>query len=103
MNAPWTRRNFLHASCLGAAALARTSPAQDIRKSRPDADSRPLDIGSTRQLFHDDLLLDLALSQNVRRTLNPPHRIQRVLKPEQPWEALGFVFYCGVVDDGGTA
>jgi len=29
-------------------------------------------------------------------------RVQRVLTPDQPWEALGFIFYCSVVDDGGT-
>src|ERR1700742_2903813 len=60
-------------------------------------------IGGDRQLFIDDQLLDLAQSRNISRAVNPPESIQRVLTPDQPWEALGFIFYCSVVDDGGTA
>ncbi len=98
MTAPWTRRRFLHAGCLGgAASLVRVAPAQESRKTPA------IDIGDRRQLFIDDALLDLERTQNVTRRLNAPHKIQRVLTPQQPWEALGFVFYCGVIDDGGTA
>lgn len=61
------------------------------------------DIGSDRQLFVDDALIDSELSDGVTRLLNSPLRIQRVLKPEMPSEALGFIFYCSVVDDDGTA
>ena len=55
-----------------------------------------------RQLFIDDRLLDLAQTRNITRTLNPPESIRKVLTPDQPWEALGFIFYCSVVDDGGA-
>ncbi|MEI9894596.1 MAG: hypothetical protein WDN28_12100 [Chthoniobacter sp.] len=104
MNTNWTRRNFLHAGCLGAAAvLAPASRAQDIQKTKHDAGTRTFDIGDARQLFIDDALLDAERTQNVTRMLNGPHKIQRVLTPDQPWEKLGFVFYCGVIDDGGTA
>ena len=61
------------------------------------------DIGTDRQLFVVEDLIDGDLSQGATRTLNPPYRIQRVLKPEQASEALGFIFYCSVVDDKGVA
>lgn len=67
----------------------------------PDAGA--IRIGDGRQLFLDDHLLDLSLTTKVTRTMNPPQSIRRVLRPDQPWEALGFIFYCSVVDDDGTA
>lgn len=69
----------------------------------PATAGEAVSIGSDRQLFLDDALLDPALTGNVTRTLNPPRSIRRVLKPERPSEALGFIFYCSVVDDGGVA
>lgn len=59
-------------------------------------------VGGERQMFLDDELLDLELSQNLHRTLNPPTSIRRVLKPERPSEALGFIFYGSVVDHDGV-
>ncbi len=64
---------------------------------------QPEALNSDRQLFLDDHLLDLAQTHDVARTLNPPQDVQRILKPDQPWERLGFIFYCCVVDDNGTA
>ena len=96
---PWTRRRFFHASALGAtAAFAGASRAQEVLASSADA----IQIGSARQLFLDDLLLDLGKSRDVTRALNSPPSIHRVLTPDQPWEALGFTFYCSLVDDGGV-
>ncbi len=104
MNTNWTRRHFLHAGCLGAASMmAGRVRGEDIQQARHDAEAKAIDIGDRRQLFIDDSLLDLDRTQNLTRRLNGPHKIQQILKPEQPWEKLGFVFYCGVVDDGGTA
>lgn len=60
-----------------------------------------IDIGTDRQLLTDDTLVDPAQTKDVARTVNPPESIRRVLAPDQPWEALGFIFYCSVVDDGG--
>ena len=60
-----------------------------------------IDVGDQRQLFLDDALIDLEHSKNIHRSLNSPTSIQRVLKPEKPSEALGFIFYGSVVDDGG--
>ena len=104
MNISWTRRNFLHAGCLSVAgALVSPGQAQESPKPASGATATPIDIGDRRQLFIDDALIDPSRTQNVTRRLNPPHKIQRVLTPQQPWEALGFVFYCGVIDDGGAA
>ena len=59
-----------------------------------------LAIGSDRQLFIDDRIVDTNLTKDLTRTHNPPESIRKVLTPDQPWEALGFIFYCCVVDDG---
>ncbi|MCB1225933.1 MAG: hypothetical protein KDK99_09010 [Verrucomicrobiales bacterium] len=68
----------------------------------PSISAQSIDVASDRQLFLDDALLDLNLSHNLHRQLNPPTQIERVLKPERPSEALGFIFYGSVVDDGGV-
>ncbi|HEY5314210.1 MAG TPA: hypothetical protein VIK18_16880 [Pirellulales bacterium] len=73
--------------------------AEPTDKRKTDA----VEIGSARQLFLDDRLVDLGKTRGIARTLNQPECIRRVLQPDQPWEALGFIFYCSVVDDGGTA
>ncbi|MEQ9071801.1 MAG: twin-arginine translocation signal domain-containing protein, partial [Gimesia chilikensis] len=93
MNSPLTRRQFLQ-----TAAAATALPAV-VRA----ADSEISSVGSEWQLFLDDLLVDTGRTRGVTRRLNPPTAIERVLKPEQPSEALGFIFYCSVVDDNGTA
>jgi len=49
------------------------------------------------QLWFDDSLVDKALTHGVTRQVNGPEKIERVLKPEMPWEALGFIFYSSVV------
>lgn len=56
-----------------------------------------------RHLFLDDSLVDLSMSQGIKREVNAPRSLRRVLKPEKEWEALGFIFYCSVVDHNGTA
>jgi len=100
----------LQASGLSAVVAPTGRAVQEVPKDQANG----VDIGSTRQLFHDNFVFDLERSPNLRRTLNPPHRILRVPKPEQPWEALGFVFYargqalpgftkedCEVIQDDG--
>jgi hypothetical protein len=102
MNAPhmkirWTRRQLLRAAFLSAIAMA-AMPAG----AQEPIEARPINIGTDRQLFLDDTLVDLAQTRNITRTMNPPESIRKVLEPDQPWEALGFIFYCSVVDDGGA-
>ena len=96
-NAHWPPRQLLRAAFLGVIAMAAI-PA----RAQTPIEARPINIGADRQLFLDDTLVDLSLSRNITRTLNPPESIRKVLQPDQPWEALGFIFYCSVVDDGGA-
>jgi predicted GH43/DUF377 family glycosyl hydrolase len=72
--------------------------ADALQPSRVDAPA--LAIGADRQLFVDDRLVDRALTRDVTRTPNPPRDVCRVLRPERPWETLGFIFYSSVADDG---
>jgi hypothetical protein len=103
-NFEWTRRRFFQAGCLGAAAtFTAGSRIRAEEKSGGVAAGLPIDVGDRRQLFLDDYLIDTAQTQGFTRTMNPPRQIQRVLVPDQPWEALGFIFYCSVVDEGGEA
>ena len=50
----------------------------------------PVEIGSARQLFIDTTLMDAAKTTNVVPVVNRPESIQKVMTPDQPWEALGF-------------
>lgn len=92
MNRTASRRQFLQTGSAVALPLVGLS-----------ATPEPIAIGADRQLFLDDHLIDRKRSRGVTRGLNKPYRIQRVLKPERPSEALSFIFYCSVVDDKGTA
>jgi hypothetical protein len=96
MSENWSRRAFLQSGLAGATIAA--FPAAALCKGSDD-----IEIGAGRRLFLDDRLIDSDLTRGVTRVLNPPVRIARVLKPERAAEALGFIFYCSVVDDGGTA
>ena len=93
-----SRRRFLQAG-LATAATTWTRPIW----AGEDTVSQASAIGASRQLFIEDRLLDPAQTRNITRTMNPPQSIRRVLRPDQPWEALGFIFYASVVDDQGTA
>tara|TARA_R110000868_G_scaffold100853_1_gene277408 strand:- start:48788 stop:50386 length:1599 start_codon:yes stop_codon:yes gene_type:complete len=62
-----------------------------------------IQMSSGRHLFLDDQLIDSEMTEHVKRQFNPPHALRRVLRPEKSWEALGFIFYCSVVDHDGTA
>lgn len=92
-----SRRHFFRAGLASAAvacgAAGRTADSRGVES---------IDVGTDRQLFLDDRLLDLERTHGVTRRLNPPENIHRVLKPDQPWEALGFIFYASVVDDEGV-
>ncbi|MBN72941.1 MAG: hypothetical protein CME32_27110, partial [Gimesia sp.] len=66
MNSPLTRRQFLQAT-----AVATALPAVGWA-----ADSDISSIGSERQLFFDDLLVDTGRTRGVMRRLNPPTAIE---------------------------
>ncbi len=94
----FSRRRFLQTT-LTAGTLACGCLTRAEERGGPE----PIFVGSDRHLFLDDHLLDLTRTQHVTRTLNPPKSIRRVLKPDRPWEALGFIFYASVVDHEGVA
>ncbi len=56
-----------------------------------------------RHLFLDARLIESEMTSGVQRRMTPPKQIRRVLKPDQPWEELGFIFYSTVIDHEGTA
>ncbi len=93
-----SRRRFLQTGLAGAAMLW-ASPG----RAEPGNAIEPIAIGTDRQLFLDDGLLDHTQTCGITRTLNQPQTIRRVLRPDRPWEALGFIFYASVVDDDGIA
>ena len=57
----------------------------------------PLEIGSRRELFVDQYLIDAL--QNVRLVLHPPRDEGIAVKFDQPWEGA-FCGYCTVIRDG---
>ena len=95
MSGRLSRRTILRSGLAGAAFATLPAVARCV-------DSAGIEIGTDRRLFFDDRLVDSDLTRGVTRVLNPPMRIERVLKPERAVEALGFIFYCSIVDDGGT-
>lgn len=99
MNAFGTsRRDFLKLGLAAGALLPRADGAAPA--TAPASSGETIALGGARQLFFDDRLVDLAQTHGVKRALQPPKEIRRVLVADQPWQALGFIFYCGVVDDG---
>jgi predicted GH43/DUF377 family glycosyl hydrolase len=63
----------------------------------------PIPLKPGRHLFLDDSLLDRDQCSHIERQMTPPTRIRRVMKPDRPWEELGFIFYSTVLDVDGTA
>lgn len=60
--------------------------------------AKPLDIGSRRQLFVGQDLIERM--DDVRQVLHHPERRQIAIKPEHPWEQFG-VSYMVVISDNG--
>ena len=57
----------------------------------------PIDIGTNRQLFLDDLIIDT--KSGVRRTMHSPTRRETVLVGDKPWDEAS-VAYMSVIRDG---
>lgn len=72
-----------------------------LKSANAEAPAIPATAG--RHLLFDDRLIDPEQTRNVRTVLTKPHAIERVFRPEAPWEALGFIFYSTVIDHEGTA
>ena len=57
------------------------------------------DVGAEKQLFIDERWF--ATKQGFRLTVNPPVKKERVMIPEEPWEAKGIHAYSTVLEDDG--
>ncbi|MBI3921582.1 MAG: hypothetical protein HY318_09215 [Armatimonadetes bacterium] len=70
--------------------------------TRPSTTSprTPMDIGSNRQLFIDDLLVDAERTTNAALSLNLPRTTRKVLAVDRPWETLTVGGHGTVLDEG---
>lgn len=57
----------------------------------------PIDIGSRKQLFLDDLFF--ASRQGVTLAVNPPVDAGEALRADRPWENRGIISFCDLVPD----
>jgi hypothetical protein len=57
------------------------------------------DVGDKKQLFIDDRWF--ATQQGMRLVVNPPIKRERVMVPEEPWEAKGIHAYSTVLEHDG--
>lgn len=87
-NTPWSRRSFLQLTGLAgtAAALRLPSPAQaaepaGLKKSVED-------IGSRRELFIDDFLIE-RMTGRAEQRLHHPQPQEIVIEHDAPWEGSG--------------
>ena len=81
--------------CLAVVMLLFLKYVPDCKADGERADV--IQMSSMRHLFLDDQLIDSEKTEHVKRQFNPPYALRRVLRPEMPWEALGFIFLlqCG--------
>ncbi len=98
----WKRRHWLQSvGAMCGAFVTRSLTADDESapaKDRTSADEQQvLDIGSRRELFVDDGLIDQ--SQGCRRRLNRPDRRDIVFRTDAAWEGNGSA-YQSIVRDG---
>jgi hypothetical protein len=80
------RRTFLAATAGAVASIASIS--SNGGRARAADEAQPLDIGSRRELFIDDALID-RLAGNAALRLHHPVPQQIVLEHDAPWEGSG--------------
>lgn len=98
----WDRRRILQsfatasASVLALPAICQSNRAKGNQPSSQAA-AKPIEIGSRRELFVDDWLIESA--KGCRRQLNRPQRREIVFRTDAPWEGNGSG-YQSIVRDG---
>ncbi|WP_417747993.1 hypothetical protein [Rosistilla oblonga] len=94
-----TRRDWMKtAAVLGIAATGHAGVGPTAGADQPgNVKSNPIDIGSRRELFVDDYLIDRL--DGVRLELNRPQRREIVFRTDAPWEGNGSA-YQSVFRDG---
>jgi hypothetical protein len=97
MNATqYSRRNWLKTAALSTVTAFSWRWASSIRAGEPSG-PQAIDIGSRRELFVDDRLIDRLAGSRLE--LHPPQPREIVLKFDQPWEGL-YSGYETVLKDG---
>ena len=91
-----SRRDWLQTAALSTVTALSWPWSSSIRASEPSG-PQAIDIGSRRELFVDDLLIDRLAG--TRLELHPPQPREIVLKFDQPWEGL-YSGYETVLKDG---
>lgn len=94
-----TRRNWMKsAAMLGVAATGYTGVVSTARADDSGSDDlEPIDIGSRRELFVDQYLIERL--EGVRLELHRPQRREIVFRTDAPWEGNGSA-YQSVFRDG---
>ena len=93
------RREFLQGFLQGAVAsgLACLSCQRSAHGAATSANS-PIDIGSRRELFVDDVLV-AELRGNAQQRLHHPAPREIALQHDQPWEGTGSGYHSVFQDD----
>jgi hypothetical protein len=93
-----SRRTFLRQTMTGAAATALFAPlvARPTRAAEPSA---PIALGTRRELFLDDLLVERLAGKAELRLQHPQPR-EPVLVHDAPWEGSGSGYH-SLFQDGG--
>ncbi len=69
--------------------------------SNASADNTPIDVGSEKQLFIDDLFF--ATSQGIQLQVNPAHKTGELnVQRDQPWESATLNWFSVMEDRAGT-
>lgn len=92
------RRHFLQSAAIVGGAAATFTAGPFAAGSANAADGAPLPIGSRRELFVDDLVID-KLSGGATRRLARPHDEGIAFNFDKPWEG-GFSAYVTILHDG---
>lgn len=94
------RREFLTGSLAAGAALAMSGePGERTACGADIPTDKPLEIGSRRELFVDDYLLE-SLQGQVERRLQTPQPRELSLVHDAPWEGSGSGYHSVFADEG---
>ena len=96
---PHTRRSFLHQSLAWSVATICAPPLLLRAENAPKPDAGVIDIGSRRELFVDDFLVE-RLAGGATLRLHHPEPREIALVHDAPWEGSGSIYH-SVFKDGG--
>ena len=96
------RRSFLQDILASMALTPAVSGLRRYGSDKPStSDSGPLRVGTEKQLFIDDLLIDDG--RGVRLVVNRPELTgERCIHADKPWEGFGVLAYNSIMEDDGV-